>query len=125
MPASPRTRKEPESGDARAEVDLTGLSPESKSMVQAIDAGYKSDAKADRIAAWDLLTDLPEQRLFEEDSSVHAKMEQSNKLGKHMKQWLTEAINHISVRGDESDNVKWVEMPRENKLMICGLRRKN
>lgn len=124
--ATSSRKRKAESGDARAEVDLpSDLSSEAESMVQAIDARYTSDEAASSIAAWDLLTDLHQQRLFEKDSSVHEKMEQATKLGKNLKRWLTEAIDHISARGDESENVKWMETPREQKLMIDGLRRKN
>lgn len=124
-PSGSSRKRKAGGGDARAEVDLSGLSPEANSVVQAIDTRYELSEAASPITAWELLTDLHEQQLFEKDSSVYEKMEQSNKLGKHLKQWLTEAIDHINARGGESKNVRCEETPREQKLMIHGLCRKS
>jgi len=107
------------------EVGARDLSPDAKSVVKAIDVQYKPDEAARPIVAWDLLKQLHAQRQFEESSPVHEKMVHGKQLGKMLKAWLKEAIDHISARGGESGNVRYEETSKDNKLMICGLSPKN
>jgi len=111
VPTSSRKRKA-ESGDARAEVDLTGLSSEASGMARAIDARYKSDAKADRIPALALLKDLVN---YVPEGDLAMKLDGIKRVGSQTRDLLSEAFGAINKRnsnaimdlGKDEDNKTW------------------
>ncbi len=94
VPTSSRKRKA-ESGDARAEVDLTGLSPEASGMARAIDARYKSDEEASPIPALALLEVLANHM---PEGDLAMKLDGIKRVGSQTRKLLSQAFDAINKR---------------------------
>ena len=109
VPTSSRKRKA-ESGDARAEVDLTGLSSEASGMARAIDARYKSDEEADPIPALALLKDLAN---YVPEGGLAKTLDGIERAGAKVRKSLSEAFGAINKRNGnaimhlDEDNKTW------------------